>query len=47
VALRAAYLAFGEYATTPGFDPESWVAHCLTTPASRKAETDYQALDPG
>jgi hypothetical protein len=45
-ALRAAYLAFGEYATTAGFDPAPWVAHCVATPASRRAETDYQALEP-
>jgi hypothetical protein len=45
--LRAAYLAFGEYAATAGFDPEPWVAHCIATPASRKAETDYAALEPG
>jgi hypothetical protein len=44
--LRAAYLAFGEYAATAGFDPAPWVAQCIATPATRKAETDYAALEP-
>jgi hypothetical protein len=44
--LREAYLGWGEYATTAGFDPEAWALHCIATPATRKAETDYQALEP-
>jgi hypothetical protein len=45
--LRRAYLAFGEYAAAEGFDAAAWVEHCIATPATRKAETDYAALDPG
>jgi hypothetical protein len=44
--LREMYRSFGEYARTPGFDHEAWAAHCIATPASRKAETDYLALEP-
>ena len=44
--LREAYLAFGEYAIAPGFDLEAWLDHCIANPAARKADTDYQALDP-
>ena len=46
-ALRQAYLAWGEYAVTPGFDEAAWVEHCIATPATKKAETDYAALEPG
>lgn len=45
-ALREAYLAFGEYAIAPGFELQAWLAHCIANPAARKADTDYQALDP-
>ena len=45
-ALRDAYLSFGEYAIAPGFDLQAWLAHCIANPAARKADTDYQALDP-
>ena len=45
-ALKQMYLMWGEYATTEGFDSAAWVDHCIATPASRKAETDYDALDP-
>jgi hypothetical protein len=44
--LRAMYRSFGEYARTPGFDHEAWAAHCIATPAGRRAETDYQAIEP-
>lgn len=44
--LRQTYLAFGEYALAEGLDTVAWVAHCINTPATRKAETDYEALDP-
>ena len=29
-----------------GFDLQAWLAHCIANPAARKADTDYQALDP-
>ena len=45
--LRDLYFSFGEYAAAEGLDTEAWVAHCIATPAARKAETDYAALDPG
>ncbi|GGC59693.1 hypothetical protein GCM10011504_42370 [Siccirubricoccus deserti] len=45
-ALRAAYYRFGEYARAEGLDHVAWVAHCIATPATRKQDTDYQALDP-
>lgn len=45
-ALREAYLSFGEYAIAPGFDLEAWLDHCIAQPATRRADTDYQALDP-
>ena len=45
-ALRDAYLAFGEYAIAPGFELQAWLVHCIANPAARKADTDYQALDP-
>ena len=44
--LRRLYLAFGEYAATDGFDSAAWVAHCIANPATRRAETDYAALEP-
>ena len=44
--LKRAYYAWGEYAATEGFDSQAWVEHCIATPATRRAETDYAALDP-
>lgn len=44
--LRHTYLTFGEYAATEGFDSAAWVEHCIATPATRRAETDYAALEP-
>jgi hypothetical protein len=44
--LRDAYLAFGEYAIAPGFELKAWLDHCIATPASKRADTDYQAIDP-
>jgi hypothetical protein len=44
--LKSTYLAFGEYALTPGFDAAAWVEHCILNPAERRADTDYEALDP-
>lgn len=44
--LKAAYLSFGEYAETPGFDLQEWVDFCVETPATRRSDIDYQALDP-
>ncbi len=46
-ALRRTYFAWGEYAATEGFDSAAWVEHCIANPATRKAETDYAALEPG
>lgn len=45
-ALEQAFLSFGEYAIAPGFELKPWLAHCIATPATKRAETDYQALDP-
>lgn len=45
-ALEQAFLSFGEYAIAPGFELKPWLAHCIAQPATRKADTDYQALDP-
>jgi hypothetical protein len=45
-ALEQAYLSFGEYAMATGFELKPWLAHCIAQPATRKADTDYQALDP-
>ena len=45
-ALSEAFFAFGEYALAPGFELKSWVAHCIANPAARRAETDYQAIEP-
>ena len=44
--LAEMYGRWGEYAETPGFDRAAWVAHCIATPASRKQDTDYAALEP-
>jgi hypothetical protein len=44
--LHAAYYRFGEYAWAEGLDHEAWVATCIAIPATRKQDTDYQALDP-
>jgi hypothetical protein len=40
------YRRWGEYAVTPGFDAEAWVAHCIANPAARRQDTDYAALEP-
>lgn len=45
--LRRMYLTWGEYAATDGFDSRAWVEHCIATPATRRSETDYAALEPG
>ena len=45
-ALKGAFLMFGEYAMAPGFELSPWLDHCIANPAARKADTDYQALDP-
>jgi hypothetical protein len=45
-ALEQAFLTFGEYAIAPGFELKPWLAHCIAQPASKRADTDYQALDP-
>ena len=45
--LQRTYLAWGEYALAEGLDAAAWVKICLETPATRKAETDYAALEPG
>ncbi|WP_198369121.1 hypothetical protein [Roseomonas rosulenta] len=45
-ALREAYLSFGEYAIAPAFELKPWLDHCIATPATRRADTDYQAIDP-
>ena len=45
-ALEQAFLTFGEYAIAPGFELKPWLAHCIAQPAARRADTDYQALDP-
>jgi len=45
--LRRAYLAWGEYAAAEGLDSAAWAQHCIANPATRRAETDYAALDPG
>lgn len=45
-ALEQAFMMFGEYAIAPGFELKPWLAHCIAQPATRKADTDYQALDP-
>ena len=44
--MREMHRSFGDHARTPGFDHEAWAAHCIVTPARRKAETDYLALEP-
>ena len=45
-ALKQAFMMFGEYAIAPGFELAAWLDHCIANPAARKADTDYQALDP-
>jgi len=45
-ALKSAFLMFGEYAIAPGFTLAPWLDHCIANPATRRADTDYQALDP-
>ncbi len=44
--LRTMYFNWGEYAIAEGLDTVAWVEFCLANPASRKSETDYQALEP-
>ncbi len=44
--LRAQYYRWGEYAWTEGFDHKAWVDHCIANPATRRADTDYDALEP-
>jgi hypothetical protein len=44
--LRRMYFTWGEYAATEGLDAKAWVEHCLAHPATRRAETDYAALEP-
>jgi hypothetical protein len=46
-ALRQTYLAWGEYALAEGLDLRAWMEHCIATPATRRSETDYAALEPG
>jgi len=45
-ALQGAFMMFGEYAIAPGFQLAPWLEFCIANPAARKADTDYQALDP-
>ncbi len=45
-ALADAYMTFGEYAMAPGFELASWLAHCIANPATKRSDTDYQAIDP-
>jgi hypothetical protein len=45
-ALRDQYYRWGEYAWADGLDHAEWVAFCIATPATKRAETDYAALDP-
>ena len=44
--LKDMYFRFGEYAFAAGLDHAAWVAHCIGTPAGRKAEVDYAAAEP-
>ncbi len=44
--LHEMYVAWGEYALTPGLDNEAWIAFCIVNPAATAAETDYARLDP-
>lgn len=46
VALEQAFMMFGEYAIAPGFELKAWLVHCIAQPATKRADTDYQALDP-
>lgn len=45
-ALKQAFMMFGEYAITAGFSLDPWLDHCIANPATRRSDTDYQALDP-
>lgn len=45
-ALEQAFMMFGEYAIAPGFELKAWLVHCIAQPATKRADTDYQALDP-
>lgn len=45
-ALKQAFMMFGEYAITEGFELSPWLDFCIETPATRRSDTDYQALDP-
>jgi hypothetical protein len=44
--LKDMYFRFGEYAFAAGLDHAAWAAHCIATPAARKADTDYAAAEP-
>ena len=44
--LQDMYYRFGEYAVADGLDHKAWVAACIGTPATRKQDTDYAALEP-
>lgn len=46
-ALRAMYHRWGEYALAEGLDHDAWVAFCIANPATRRQDTDYDALEPG
>jgi hypothetical protein len=45
-ALSEAFFNFGEYAIAPGFELKPWVSHCIANPATRRSDTDYQAIEP-
>jgi hypothetical protein len=44
--LKDMYYRWGEYAVADGLDHTAWVAACIGTPATRKQDTDYAALEP-
>ena len=45
-ALRAMYYSWGEYAFAEGLDHGAWVEFCIANPATRRQDTDYDALEP-
>ena len=45
--LNEMYFRFGEYAFAAGLDHAAWAARCIATPATRRAECDYEAAAPG
>ena len=45
-ALKMAFMMFGEYAMAPGFELSTWLDHCFANPATKRSDTDYQAIDP-